>query len=133
MRRLTALVLLVLMSIESTGCHVYAWHQDGSPVPLAGQRRPNDVYRVTLTSGSVYEVTNIRFRSDSLLGMADSWKVVRGSTEYTAYPIAFPVDTVARVERRSFNPVFALGVAASSLAVFAVALNSSFHLNIAPR
>lgn len=130
MRRLTALVLVVLVSIESSGC--YAWHQEGSAVPIAGQGQPNDVYRVTLVSGAVYEVTNIRFRSDSLLGTADSWKVVRGTTEYTAYPIGFPVGEVARVQRRSYNAVFVLAATAGALTAILLGIRSSFQLQFAP-
>jgi len=123
MRRLTALVLLVLVSIESSGC--YAWHQDSKTVPITGQGLPNGVYRVTLVSGSVYEVTNIRFRSDSVLGAADSWKVVRGTTEYTTHPIGFAVGEVARVERRAPSTVAVIsGVALMIGAIVAMTLGA---------
>src|ERR1700690_2782109 len=101
MRRLTAVSLLILLLVETTGCH--NWQPDTRPLPAIGSGKPGEFYRITLASGRVVEVTNVRLHGDSLLATTDSGKVVRGSVEYAMVPIGFPVQEVTRVERRSVN------------------------------
>jgi hypothetical protein len=105
MRRIIALSLLMLFSMESTGC--YAWHQDTRPVPTLQSAKSTDDYRITLTTGRVVELTSLHVQHDSLLGAA---------VEYGMAPTGFPVTQVTRVARRSLN------AGATGVTVGAVAL-----------
>lgn len=109
MRRRIAVSLLLLFSLESTGC--YAWHQDTSPVPKLQNAVSTDEYRITLAGGRVVQLTNVLVRHDSLLGITDS-------TKTATLVVGFPVTHVTRVERRSVKVVATVAtVAASALLV----------------
>lgn len=101
MRRVITLSLLLAFASESTGC--YAWHQDPSPIPRLQNAKPSDVFRVTLASGRVVDLTDVRVRADSVLATQDSITIVRGEIKRTAVPIGFPVTQIAATEHRSVN------------------------------
>lgn len=125
MCRVIALSLLLLFSLESTGC--YGWNQAANPVQTLQSAKPTNLYRVTLGDGRIVEIANAHVHGDSLLGMADSMKVVRGDTEHRLVPIGLPLAQVIRVERRATNAAATvlLAVALSAAVIGAIGSSST--------
>lgn len=103
MRRLIAVALLAVYTLETTGC--YSWHQEPSPYPRLAGAKPTALYRVTLAGGRVVDLTSPHVGRDSLTGIADSVTVVRGEIFHVTHPFAVPLPQVARVEHRAANVV----------------------------
>lgn len=119
-RRTVAVLLLVLFSLESSGC--YSWHADTRPFPMLDHGNPADRYWVTLATGSVVQATNLHVQHDSMFGTADSFTVVRGSIGNTTVPMRVPVAGVTRIARRTFNVVGTVALVAAVAIVGFVAL-----------
>jgi hypothetical protein len=126
-RRATAAVLTLLLMIQTTGCTT--WRPSTQPVPKLQSAKPTDSFRFTLASGERIALTHVQIRGDSVLGQAESRRVVRGEAVFTQVPAGFPLTQVTRIERRAVNAggiigsiVFVGGV----LAIVMVSDNSLF-------
>lgn len=113
-RRVTTAALTLLLLLQTTGC---VWHPVTNPIPTLQRAKPTDDYRVTLVTGEVIQLTKLRVQGDSLFGMADSTKFVRGSLEAVPYPVGIPAAQVLRAERHSVSGLSYVAFVFGSLAV----------------
>jgi hypothetical protein len=101
-RRVTSAALTLLFLIQTTGCR-NGWHPVTNPIPMLANTKSTDYYRVTLANGKVVQLTKRRVHGDSVFGMTDSMKVVRGGLEVAPYLMGFPMTQMTHIERHSVS------------------------------
>jgi hypothetical protein len=91
LRRSVAVMLVVLLLIQTTGC--VAWNTVPAPAPGAqAPKEPDAHYRVTTRAGATVLLDGVHYRNDSILGMPTGVKATQ--------EVALPLATVIAVEKQ---------------------------------
>jgi len=124
MRRTTALVLLVFLSVQISGC--MAWHTVSTPVEDL-RPYPHELFRFTLDSIRSVEVKHVRLHDDSITGVRDSAYMERGEVVYRTDSITFPISSVTHVEHHVIDgALVATGLGAFALLAAVTLSNMRF-------
>lgn len=97
--RMIAVSLTLLLLIQTTGC--VSWQPKANPVPSLHIAKATDTYRVILSGGMTYRLTNVRIHDDSVFGVLSLPSRSPSGDRNAGTTVGFPVSQVSSVEQRS--------------------------------
>jgi hypothetical protein len=106
----TAVVLTVLLLVQTTGCT--SWHPVVTANASQSAADPSVHYRVTTRAETVMYLQGVHYRNDSIFGLPVG--------ENSQHELALPLAAVATVEKEGANPVGSVALAAGLIGLVAI-------------